>query len=315
VAADPGGAECSMIGEPPMATKYLLAQMFLSSEAEIELSRSEYDLIIEAIDKLLECLDAEDKFDCLLENYRDLEKFMVDQAFESMFSRFEDGVAFQVPRNTTARKLSNFLSSVRLYQDTVGRHAKSITNDEAIGIAVGTELSQQFDSSLSYRVLDALRNYAQHQTLPVHGFSMDHRWVEDHAEHEFQPVVNVKELARNPDFRKKTLAEIVDGPEALQLKPMIRDYVESLSTIHEEFRGKTQSAVDRHLATIASAKTRLFAQFPETKDIGLAVFEADDEGLKVGNETGLNKTLHEYLDFLRKKNRHLVSFARRRIAY
>jgi hypothetical protein len=146
---------------------------------------------------------------------------------------------------------------------------------------------------------------------------MDHRWVEDHkyVEHEFQPIVNVKELARNPNFRKKTLAEIINGPEALQLKPMIRDYVESLSTIHEEFRAKTQSDVDRYLTTIGSAKTRLFAQFPETKDFGLAVFKADDEGLKVGNETGLSKTLHEYLDFLRKKNRHLVSFARRRITY
>jgi hypothetical protein len=307
-----------MIGENPlMAERYLLAQMFINSQAEIELSRSEYDSIMEAVDKLLECLDAEEKFDCLLENYRDLEKFMVDQAFESMFSHFRDDVAFQVPRNTTARKLSNFLSSVRLYQDSVERHATSITKDEAIGTAIDTTMSQQFDLSLSYRVLDALRNHAQHQTLPVHGFIMDHRWVEDrtYAEHEFQPVVNVKELARNPKFKKKTLDEIINGPETLQLKPMVRDYVESLSTIHEEFRAKTQSSVDRFLTTVASAKARLFAQFPGTEDIGLAVFEADDEGLKVGNETGLSKTLGDYLDFLRKKNRQLVSFARRRIAY
>jgi hypothetical protein len=300
-----------------MTERYLLAQMFLSSTAKIELSRSEYESMIEAVDKLLECIDAEEKFDCLLENYRDLEKFMVDQTFESMFSYFQDGVAFQAPRNTTARKLSNFLASVRLYQDTVERHAKSITKDEATGTAIGTALSHQFDSSLSYRVLDALRNYAQHQALPVHGFSMDRRWVEDHAylEHEFQPVVSVKALARNPDFRKKTLDEIINGPEALQLKPMVRDYVESLSTIHEEFRAKTQSSTDRYLNTIATAKARLFAEFPKTKDFGLALFEADDEGLKVGDETGLDKTLSDYLAFLRNKNQHLVSFARRRVAY
>jgi hypothetical protein len=242
---------------------------------------------------------------------------MLDQAFESIFSRFQDGVAFQAPRNTTARKLSNFLSSVRLYQDTVGRHAKSITKDEAVGTAIGTAMSHQFDSSLSYRVLDALRNYAQHQTLPIHGFSMDHRWVEDrsYSEHEFQPVVIVKELARNPDFRKKTLDEIINGPETLKLKPMVRDYVESLSTIHEEFRAKTQSSTDQYLNTIAMAKGRLFGKFAGTEDVGLAVFEADNEGLKVGNETGLSKTLGDYLEFLRKKNRHLVSFARRRVAH
>jgi hypothetical protein len=291
--------------------------MFLSAEAEIELSRSEYDLLIEAVDKLLECLDAEEKFDCLLENYRDLETYMISQAFESMFSRIEDGVDFQAPRNTTARKLSNFLSSVRLYQDTVGRHAKSITKDETVATSIHAAMSNQFDTSLSYRVLDAMRNHAQHHALPVHGFSRGSRWVEDrsYSDHEFQPVVNVKELARNPDFKKTTLDEIISGPEELKLKPMIRDYIESLSTIHEDFRAKTQSTVDRYLEAIASAKARLFARFPETKDIGLAIFEADEEGLKVSEETNLTKTLIDYLAFLRRKNRHLVSFARRRVAY
>jgi len=300
-----------------MAQRYLLAQMFLGAKAQIELTRSEYDSVIEAVDKLLECVDAEEKFDCLLENYSDLERVMVDQAFESMFSRHEDHVSFQVPRNTTARKLLNFLSSVRLYQDTVERHAKAITKDEAAGTAMRTAMSREFDSSLSYRVLDALRNHAQHQSLPVHGLSVGGTWVKDRTllEHEFQPMISVEELARNPEFKKKTLHEIIKGPETLLLKPMVRDYVESLSTSHEKFRFRTQSNVDQSLNAITAAKARLFTEFPDTKDIGLAVFEADEEGLKVGEETNLTKGLVDYLAFLRNKNRHLVNFARRRVGY
>jgi hypothetical protein len=307
-----------------MEQRYLLAQTFLMSEAQIELSRSEYDSMVEAVDKLLECLDVEEKFDCLLENYRDLETFMVDQAVEAMFSRHQDHVAFQAPRNTTARKLSNLLSSVRLYQDTVAHHAKSITHHKTAGTAIDTAMSHQFESSLSYRVLYLLRNYAQHHALPVHGAFTSFRRVEDleYLDHEFRPVVSVKELARNQHFRDRlspsgrmTMDEIISGLETLDLKPMVRDYVESLSTVHEQFRSKTQSSVDGYLNAIASAKARLFAKFPETEDIGLAVFEADEEGLKVGTETGLSKTLSDYLDSLRKKNRHLVRFARRRIVY
>jgi len=64
---------------------------------------------------------------------------------------------------------------------------------------------------------------------------------------------------------------------------MVRDYVESLSTIHEKFRGpRTQSNVDQSLDAITAAKARLFTEFPDTKDIGLAVFEADEEGFKSG---------------------------------
>jgi hypothetical protein len=300
-----------------MATRYFLAQLFLSSEAEIELSQSEYASIAGAVDKLLECLDAEEKFDCLLENYRDLERFMTDQAFESMFNNLKDEVAFQVPRNTTARKLSNFLSSVRLYQEQVGRHAGAIANNAKPRASICEAMHRQFDSSLSYRILDGLRNYAQHQALPVHGFSIGGTWVQNrtYSEHEFQPVVSVQELARSPKFRKKTLNEIINGPDQLKLKPMLRDYVESLSTIHQVFRVTTEPSTVEYLATIESAKARLFAKFPGTKDIGMAVYEADDEGVKVGNETGLSAQLSEYLSFLRSKNRHLVNFARRRIAY
>ena len=96
---------------------------------------------------------------------------------------------------------------------------------------------------------------------------------------------------------------------------MVREYVECLSTIHHEFRELTKSAVDQQLRTIADAKARLFASFPDARDIALAVYLADDDGLKIGEETQLSPTMEKYLKFLHTKNNHLVNFARRRVAY
>jgi hypothetical protein len=285
--------------------------------AKIELSKTEYEAIILAVEKLLSCLDAEEKFDCIIENYRDLEKYILDQAFESLFAVSLDDVAFHVPTNTTSRKLSNLLSSVRLYQDTIGAHARTINGDEEAFAKITTDKSRQFDSSLSYRTLDALRNHAQHDALPVHGYSVGRRWTEDHSisEHAFEAVINVSELAANPEFKPTTLAELKAGPEKLELKPMVREYVECLSTIHHEFRELTKSAVDQQLRTIAEAKAMLFAAFPDARDIGLAVYLAGDDGIKIGEETQISGVMGRYLEFLQAKNRHLVNFARRRVKY
>jgi hypothetical protein len=72
-----------------MAARYQLAKMVLSSSAAIELSKAEYEALIGAVKKLLSCLDAEEKFDCVIENYRDLEKYILDQALQALFSSAE----------------------------------------------------------------------------------------------------------------------------------------------------------------------------------------------------------------------------------
>jgi hypothetical protein len=301
-----------------MSVRYQLAKMVLSSSAAIELSKAEYEALIGAVKKLLSCLDAEEKFDCLIENYRDLEKYILDQAFQALFvSRELDDVAWQAPRNTTARKLANLLSSVRLYQDTLGRHATTITGDDAAADKIKAAKRAQFDSSLSYRTLDALRNYAQHHALPVHGFSVKGAWTKDRkfSEHEFAPMISISEVAADPEFKPSTLAELKAGPAEVELKPMVREYVEALSTIHHHFRESTKWATDEQLRIIMEAKARFFAALPDERDIGVAVFLADEHGILIGEATPISEAMGKYLDFLQRKNMHLVNFARRRIKY
>lgn len=155
-----------------MPEHYLLSSVVLSSGGRIELSNDEYEAIVQAIKNLLSCLDAEEKFDCIVENYRDLEQYMLNQAFDSLFGKNPDSIGFQVWRSTTSRKLSNLLSSVRLYQDMIGRHAKHINGDEMAATKINADKSRQFDSSLSYRTLDTIRSHAQHHALPIHGISV-----------------------------------------------------------------------------------------------------------------------------------------------
>ncbi|MCG2669343.1 hypothetical protein ACFPFP_20540 [Bradyrhizobium sp. GCM10023182] len=302
-----------------MAERYYLGQMILGTGEPLEITKEEYEGALKAVQTLLHALDAEEKYDGVIENYRELEEFMLGQAFQSLLSiRTGDDVQFQVPRNTTARKLSNFLSSVRLYLDSAERHATAITGDAETGPQLHREKSRQFDTFASYRALEAIRNHAQHFALPVHGFTVGLRRSPDfkHSEHSFNPSISVSELAQNPRFHPpKTLQELQQGPDTLELKPMVREYVESLSTIHRCFRELTQETVDKQLEFFRELKSRLFFRDPDIDDIAIAVFPSDDEGIAVAPQTNLSSTLHNYLDYLRAKNPYLVTFAARRVTY
>jgi hypothetical protein len=293
--------------------------MFFSADPPIEIAKDEYDAALVAVQCLLHALDAEEKYDNLLENYREFEEFILSQSFQSLLSiRFSDATHFQAPRSTTARKLANFLSSVKLYQDSIKRHVIAITGDASAGSTLHEERSRQFDSFQSYRTLEALRNHAQHFALPVHGFTVAMRRTPDlqHSEHEFSPELQVDELAQNPRFHpKKTLVELQAGPNKIKLKPQVREYIASLSTIHERFRALTASETDRHLEVFRELKFRLFLRNTEIHDVAIAVFPGDENGAKIGEHTNLSSTLPDYLDQLRGKNRHLINFAARRIAY
>lgn len=300
-----------------MTERFVIASMLLTSDARLEITESEFESIIQAVGGFLHCVDAEEKFDNLIENYREFEKFILDESFQSLFEVTTDDVAFQMPRSTASRKLSNFLSSVRLYEDTIGRHAKAILNDDGASTKIKSVASHQYDTSLSYRILEAMRNHAQHHALPVHGYSVNRRWDRESklSYHEFAPHICVSELAENSEFKKEVLREIIDGPDSLKLKPMVREYVECLSTMHQEFRKMTQTTIDENLNTINETKQRLANEFPDNRDIAIAIYKADEDGFKIGVETNLSNALSDYLRFLRGKNRHLINFARRRISY
>jgi hypothetical protein len=246
-----------------MADQYFVGQLFFNSGPSLEISKDEYDRALAAVDALLHAIDAEEKFDSLLENYRELEDFMLGQAFQSLLStQIDDNVWFQSVRATTARKLSNFMSSVRLYQDSVERHARAITGDAETASKVHEEKSRQYDSRASYRTLEALRNHAQHYALPVHGITVARSKTPDleYLDHEFSPHIDVAELAENRDFHpSKTLAELRRGPNKLKLKPLVREYVESLSTVHQCFREHTKEQVGECKQFVLGLKLRWIA--------------------------------------------------------
>jgi hypothetical protein len=122
-----------------------------------------------------------------------------------------------------------------------------------------------------------------------------------------------KKLAADQKFRKKTAKEIGDD-QTLKLKPMARDYVECLSTVHADFRKLTDATFDKLSATIAEAQQWRTGSFPNVTQHGeVYVWEADSKGNRIGEYTYVDKECVDYLARLRRKNPQLVKFAALRI--
>ncbi len=221
---------------------YLLHQSTLSSSASLRIEQQEYEAIKAAKDGLATIFSAEQKYDALMENYAELEKSLIDEALDHMI--FSDALSTRADSagDIINRRVLNLLASARLYLDALPRHVATILSaDQAAAERVRNIPAKLYDRSLGYRVMEAIRNYAQHRELPVHGFQWRSEWEDIHREdarlsYSVAPKLNVNSLRADAKFKRSVLAELdVLGPDVL-LMPLLREYIETLSTLHEEFR-------------------------------------------------------------------------------
>jgi len=245
-------------------------------------------------------MDVEEKYDVLVDNYFELERELLDQALRSMiYSEFSDS------RRLISRRLINLLSSARLYVETLPRHAGVIFGGDTASMQKDGRI---YDGNLGYRVMEALRNYAQHQNLPVHGgetkYRLDH--VTGHTLYSFNPSLDLSEVAMSPKFKKSVLGELADLPkerdgQSVALKPFIREYVEGLGKVQLVMRTESGGRVVEAENTIKGAIEIFKSRYPQERHIALAA----------GAEASCDKDSFEYiraenLDDLRvlQKRRH-----------
>jgi hypothetical protein len=97
-----------------MSQKYIVSS-HLRPAMRVELTKVEFDELKHAVLGLLHRTDVEENYDCVIENYLELEEYILSEALRSVVARpRSDNISWQEPRHNTARKLSNFLSSARL---------------------------------------------------------------------------------------------------------------------------------------------------------------------------------------------------------
>ena len=298
-------------------TRYVLCRYAIGMRGEIEITEGEYQALAADIKTLVEVCDAEEKFNAFIDNYFELERGLLEESLRAMVYQNHSADDLLSPKNTIKRRIINMLTSVKLYLDSYPQHANRLLAGGALE-DLKRAPSRAYDSSLAYRVMEALRNYSQHEAFPIHGWMVNHRWddsVEPNVNwSSVNPSLDLDSLARAEKFKKAVLQELQEGGGPLALKPFIREYIERLGTVHLEFRSATKALMAEALGRLKAAVDRFVAAYPG-KSISVVALPIDERGIKAGEPVHLTATVVEYLPQLQVRVGLLANFSRRRIEY
>ncbi|ODS02435.1 hypothetical protein AUC71_01730 [Methyloceanibacter marginalis] len=220
------------------ARSYGLMNRFgLSNPERIGLTEQEYQELIVARDVLTALASFEEKFFGVSEGYRQVEEFVLKSTLtEMIYHRRDDATSFHSVRAEFGRLVSAFLSACRLYLDSAITDASEISAGAIHKDAVKGLISDHYDRSPYYRVMEAIRNYAQHRALPVTNVSIG--WCRDNGRdtRSFRSQFFFEEAKIDGKFKSQARAEIEKLGGKVDLKASVRSYFDELCSIHGRLR-------------------------------------------------------------------------------
>lgn len=114
-------------------------------------------------------------------------------------------------------------------------------------------IAKAFDESLNYRIFCAVRNFAQHSALPIHGaeFSVKNQWKDNkntsspsRGRVTFSPYLSTMALSKSSKIRRATRDEIENRKSSsLDLKAVCRGAISAFCRAHREFSDLTESVL------------------------------------------------------------------------
>lgn len=219
-----------------------LMNWVLGDKHFLEMPKGVIDLLQASMKDLREMVDIEQKFDILYSNFIELEEEIAVCTLRDAYRDVETVTELFDYKLAISRRLGNLLSSARLYCDQVKHHISTLyPRDAAKKAEVEGYFHHEYDTLLGYRVMEALRNYSQHRGLPVHGMTHGANWVDDdkptkRLEYNASLSIFLNELEADGSIKASVMAELAALGTTIDLKPLVREYVEGLANVHVKIR-------------------------------------------------------------------------------
>lgn len=231
-----------------MRNQYYLERQVLDTHKKVKITEEAFLKLKEAKATLTAALDFEQRYELLIANFVSMELALTEIGLRSTVEFDLDYVNNAKVFQETNRQLANVMTAAKSYTDQVKQDFKHLSCKPSFGASAESELSKQWDESLEFRFMEALRNHTQHHSYPAGGFTSGDLRDGANAWAECVQVTSKKErLFANERFKKKSLEDL---PETIDLRFMCREYVRRLGMVHASLRKSV-------LADVNSARTLL----------------------------------------------------------
>lgn len=298
---------------------YGLKRYVLGSSSFVEISEEEYSNIKSAKVNLLEALFIEEKFDVVIENYLELEIGFLEISAGYMVLRNLSYNRFYNEKNLINRRLINLLSACRSYLDQTRHHLHNIFGtDSEIVKKIEEFKNQQYDQCFGYRIMEALRNYVQHRGFPISSVTNIMKSIESKSGNRIlfslAPQICPEDLEEDKQFKKTVLEELKSSGDKIDIKPLMRDYIAALGSVHENIRTLLKEKVTYWTQTILTSMDQFKEKYPkEPSELGLAAVVRNEDGT-YAEPVHLFKEFMEYRQQLEKKNSSLTTLGKRYVS-
>jgi hypothetical protein len=284
--------------------RYALAPVIRHRASPIEITEDEYRAVAEAKDGLVTVIGIEQKFDLVLENYAEYERELLRLAVHQVLFRDLSYSSFQRETLIVVRRLSNLLSSCRLYIDHI-KHDVAIMfgpGHDAVEL-IRSKCAEEYDATLGFRLMETLRNVMQHRSLS--GFVLKHVLDADPPGPQARLRTRIIPLLNVDDLReagiKAAVQQELSGSEYAEVNSKTREYVQGIANVHGEFRKATERDRQRWAAAYRSAYERGNAAWAENETRASDLIAYDDSGNVLESRHVFLDPL-EYLVSLERKN-------------
>lgn len=253
--------------------------------ASIELAAETYEQVRSARNHLLTALAIEEKYALLMANYLEFEEELLHLTARSLLFDALSWSGFRGHTQTLDRRLANLLSACRLYVDQVKHDTKAIYRQKSRELLlVEAAFRAEYDTVLGYRAMEALRNYVQHESLPIHHLSYCAS-VRETPEgllfrHICTPSVSMRILReQNCDIKSQVMVDLEAAAKngLVDLKPLVRDYISSLGRVHTGIRQRMKPDIEQWDQTVSLVRAR-FLEVSDTDGPDLAAVCQDASG-------------------------------------
>jgi hypothetical protein len=223
--------------------RYGITRTVLEGAPFLSISAEEFQGVKAAQRNLLILLSIEEKFAALLENYAEYERELLSLALGHTIFRCWEWSTLIGDLQTVNRRLANVLTMARAYIDSIRHDLNEVYGP---GNQVTEQIVQEFrsayDSSLGYRVMEALRNHIQHRGFPIGSISYPSEWQGDgnveraRLRSRVAATLDITGLQDNPKFKPVVLKELEAAGTPSDATGFLREYLEKLSGVHEQVR-------------------------------------------------------------------------------
>ncbi len=296
--------------------KYRLRKHVLGGPYLLNLRKADFDKYLHARNIILMAINIEEAFDVLIDNYLEFETTLLQSTNHYLIRFIDDHETFQSERRLFNRKLINLLTTSRAYLDQTSHQLSNNFGESSAQYTGFNEKRElEYAAHLGYRVMEAVRNHVQHYGWPIHSVEYHSQLMGEIAKPKFlfaiTPFMKTKYLEEDKEFKSTVLSELksVEKQKGIDLRPIIRDYIEALADIHTKVRALIQEHIKESEELFIVAIRRFQKKYPGVDPYGLELI-VENNG-EIITAVFILKEFVESLKTLEKKNKNLVNLSKR----